>query len=144
MDCQFYCCSEQRAARLRWHAPGRAASTTETPARDFHHERRIALAGCLPRSRPERDVQSARARGRGFSCSKSVQVGPAGLFCDHVKEKPVGNEFPGDPLAPGDGYRALLTHDADGLVAWKAFLAAYVDTRASAHPQAAVGPRAWL
>jgi hypothetical protein len=28
-----------------------------------------------------------------------------------------------DPLAPGDGYRALLAHNADGLVAWKAFLA---------------------
>jgi hypothetical protein len=29
-----------------------------------------------------------------------------------------------DPLAPGDGYRALLAHNADALVAWKAFLAA--------------------
>jgi hypothetical protein len=36
----------------------------------------------------------------------------------------VGRHLLCDPLAPGDGYRALLAHNADGLVAWKAFLAA--------------------
>ena len=35
----------------------------------------------------------------------------------------VGRHLLCDPLAPGDGYRALLAHNADGLVAWKAFLA---------------------
>ena len=36
----------------------------------------------------------------------------------------VGRHLLCDPLASGDGYRALLAHNADGLVAWKAFLAA--------------------
>ena len=35
----------------------------------------------------------------------------------------VGRYLLCDPLAPGDGHRALLAHNADGLAAWKAFLA---------------------
>jgi len=36
----------------------------------------------------------------------------------------VGRHLLSDPLAACDGHRALLAHNADGLVAWKAFLAA--------------------
>ena len=43
---------------------------------------------------------------------------------DHVLEiARVGRHLLCDPLAPGDGYRALLAHNAEGLVAGKAFLA---------------------
>ncbi len=35
----------------------------------------------------------------------------------------VGRHLLCDPLAPRDGYRALVANNADALVAWKAFLA---------------------
>jgi hypothetical protein len=44
------------------------------------------------------------------------------------KRRTAGDGLPSvthrDPLVPGDGYRALLAHNADGLVAWNAFLTA--------------------